>query len=183
MLTRQHSTLEGSTSTRSHLGIVPEDMILERTSESGNANNGEDNNDTTPPLELGTTARIGDDDRDDSLFSSNDSRSRLLVYSQRCIGRLKKVKKIREGAEHCQTLEQQQWKTTIGITIAETSSKIPKRMKRIKIDAPTNLNSADKKTRDLQYLNTSVNVIQGWKPMPLRRNQTQEIPKPAIGIH
>jgi len=35
-----------------------------------------------------------------------------------------------------------------------------KRMKGIKIDAPENLNSADKKWRDSQYLDTWVNAIQ-----------------------
>ena len=47
-----------------------------------------------------------------------------------------------------------------GIVIPETSSKMFKRMKGIKIVAPENLNSGDKKWRDSQYLETWVNAIQ-----------------------
>jgi len=38
-------------------------------------------------------------------------------------------------------------------------------MKGIKIDAPENLNSGDKKWRDSQYLDTWVNAIQRWLSM------------------
>jgi len=41
--------------------------------------------------------------------------------------------------------EQQQWETMTRIVTPETSSKMSKRMKGIKIDAPENLNSRDKK--------------------------------------
>jgi len=44
----------------------------------------------------------------------------------------------------------------------ETSSKMSKRMKGIKIDSPENINSGDKKWRDLQYLDSWVNAIQRW---------------------
>jgi len=52
-----------------------------------------------------------------------------------------------------------------GIVIPETSSKMFKRMKGIKIVAPENLNSGDKKWRDSQYLETWVNAIQRWLSM------------------
>jgi len=41
---------------------VPEDYIVERTSDTGNPNNGEDDKDLTPPLGQGTTAGGGDED-------------------------------------------------------------------------------------------------------------------------
>jgi len=41
--------------------------------------------------------------------------------------------------------EQQPWDMTTGIVTPETSSKMSKRMKGIKIDAPENLNSGDTK--------------------------------------
>jgi len=47
----------------------------------------------------------------------------------------------------------------------ETSPKMSKRMKGIKIDAPENLNNGDKKWRDSQYLDTWVNTIQRWLSM------------------
>jgi len=37
-------------STGSHTSIIPEDVIVEHTSDPGNANNGEDDDDLTPPL-------------------------------------------------------------------------------------------------------------------------------------
>jgi len=40
-----------------------------------------------------------------------------------------------------------------------------KGMKDIKIDAPENLNSGDKKWRDSQYLDTWVNAIKRWLSM------------------
>ena len=49
---------------------------------------------------------------------------------------------------------------TTGIVTSETSSKMSKRIKGIKIDAPENLNSGDKKWRHVQYLDTWVNAIQ-----------------------
>jgi len=41
-----------------------------------------------------------------------------------------------------------------GIMTPETSSKMSKRMKGIKIEAPENLNSGAKKWRESQYLDT-----------------------------
>jgi len=52
-----------------------------------------------------------------------------------------------------------------GIVTPETSSKMSKRMKGIKIDAPKKLNSGDKKWRDPQYLDTWINAIQRWLNM------------------
>jgi len=49
-----------------------------------------------------------------------------------------------------------------GIVVPETSSKMSKRMKGIKIDAPGNLNSGHKKWRDSQYVDTWVNAIPRW---------------------
>jgi len=52
-----------------------------------------------------------------------------------------------------------------GIVTPGTLSKISKLMKSIKIDAPENLNSGDKKMRDSQYLDTWVKAIQRWLSM------------------
>ena len=68
--------------------------------------------------------------------------------------------KIKKQTDRGKTPEQQQWETTTGIVIPETSSKMFKRMEGIKIDAPENLNSGDKKLRNLQYLDTWANAIQ-----------------------
>jgi len=46
--TKQRSAAEVSTG--SQTGIMPEDDIVERTSDTSNPNNGEDNNDQTSPL-------------------------------------------------------------------------------------------------------------------------------------
>jgi len=48
MPTKQRSPPEVSTG--SQTGIVPEDDIVERTSDTGNPNNGEDDQDQTSPL-------------------------------------------------------------------------------------------------------------------------------------
>jgi len=63
---------------------------------------------------------------------------------------------------------------TTGIVAPETSSKMCKRMKGIKIDAPENLNSGDKKWRDSQYLDTWVNAIQRWLSMKGIRLESRE---------
>jgi len=154
--TKQRSAPEVSTG--SQTGIVPEDDIVERTSETGNPNNGGDDDDQTPPLGWGTTAGGGDDDGYDSSSSSNRSSSGSSVHSNRSICKPKKVTKIKKRTDHGKTPEQQQWETTTGIVTPETSSKMCKRMKGIKIDAPENHNSGDKKWRDSQYLDTWVNV-------------------------
>jgi len=54
------------------------------------------------------------------------------------------------------------------------TSKISKRMKGIKIDAPENLNSGDKKWRDSQYLDTWVNTIERWLSMNSIRLESKE---------
>jgi len=145
--TKQHSAPEVRTG--SQTGIVPEDDIVERTSDTGNPNNREDDEDQTPPLGRGTIAGGGDDDGYDSSSSSGSSSSGSSVYSHRSICKLKKkVKKIKKQTDHGKTPEQQQWERTTGIVTLETSSKMSKRMKDIKIDAPENLNSGDKKWRD-----------------------------------
>jgi len=160
--TKQRSAPEVSRG--SQTGIVPEDDIVERTSETGNSNNGGDNDDQTPPLG-GTTAGGGDDDGYDSSSSSGSSGSGSSVHSHRSIRKPKKGKQVKKRMDHGKTPEQQQWETTTGIVIPETSSKMSKRMKGIKIDAPENLNSGEKKWRDSQYLNTWVNTIQRWLSM------------------
>jgi len=64
--------------------------------------------------------------------------------------------------------------TTTGIVTPETSLKMSKRIKGIKIDAPENLNSGDKKWWDLQYLDTWVNAIQRWLSMKSIRLESKE---------
>jgi len=130
---------------------VPEDDIVERTSDTGNPNNGEDDEDQIPPLGRGTIAGGGDDDGYDSSSSSRSSSSGSSVHSHRAI---RKPKNIKKRTECGNTPEQQQWETTRGIVTPETSSKMCKRMKGIKIDAPENPNSRDKKWRKSQYLDT-----------------------------
>jgi len=157
--TKQCSSPEVSTG--SQTSIVPEDEIGECTSDTDNPNNGGDDDDQTPPLGRGATAGRGDDDGYDSSSSSGSSSSGSSIHSHRSIRKpKKKVKKIKERTDRVKTPEQQQWETTTGIVTPETSSKISKRMKGIKIDAPENLNSGDKKWRDSQYLDTWVNMIQ-----------------------
>jgi len=125
---------------------VPEDDIVERTSDTGNPNNGGDNEDQTPSLGRGTTAGGGDDDRYDSSSSSGSSSSGSSVHSHRTIRKpKKKVKKIKKRTDRGKTPEQQQWETRTGIVTPETSSKMSKRIYGIKIDAPENLTSGDKK--------------------------------------
>jgi len=150
--TKQRSAPEVSTG--SQTGIVPEDDIVQCTSDTGNPNNGEDDDDQTPPLGWGTTAGRGDDDGYDSSSSSGSSGSGSSVHSQRSIRKPKKIKKIKKPTDRGKTPEQPQWETRTGIVTVETSSKMSKRMKGIKIDAPENLNSGDKKWRDSQYLDT-----------------------------
>ena len=79
MPTRQRSTQEISTG--SQTGIVPEDYIMEHTSDPVNANNEEEDDNLTPPLGLGTTAGGGDDNGDDSSSSSIESSSGSSVHS------------------------------------------------------------------------------------------------------
>ena len=122
-----------------------EDDIVEHTSDTGNANNGGDDKDLTPPSGRSTTAGGGDDDGYVSSSSSGSSSSGSSVHSQRSIHKPTKIKKIKKLTDCDKTLEQQQWETTTGIVSPETSSKMFKRMKGIKIDAPENLNSGDKK--------------------------------------
>jgi len=92
--TKQRSAPEVSTG--SQTGIVPEDNIVERTSETGNPNNGGDDDDLTPLLGRGTTASGGDDDGYDSSSSSGSSSSGSSVHSHRSIRKPKKVKKIKK---------------------------------------------------------------------------------------
>jgi len=86
----------------------------------------------------------------------------------------KKIKKIKKRADRGKTPEQQQWETTTGIVIPETSSKMCKRMKAIKIDTPENLNSGEKNWRDSQYLDSWVNAIQRWLSMKGIRLESKE---------
>jgi len=61
-----------------------------------------------------------------------------------------------------------------GIVTPETSSKLCKWMKGIKVDTLGNLNSGDKKCRDSQYLDTWVNSIQRWLSMNGIRLESKE---------
>jgi len=124
--TKQRSAPEVSTG--SQTGIMPEDDIVERTSEIGNSNNGGDDGDQTPPLGRSTTGGGGDDDGYDSSSSSGSSSSASSVHSHRSIRKPKKVKKIKKRTDRGKTPEQQQWETTTGIVTPETSSKMSKRM-------------------------------------------------------
>jgi len=140
---KQRSALEVSTG--SQTSIVPEEDMVERTSDTGNPNNGEDDEDQTPPLGRGTIAGGGDDDGYNSSFSSGSSSRGSSVHSLSSIRTPKKVKKLKKRTDRGKTPEQQQWNTTTGIVTSETSSKMYKGMKGIKIDAPENLNTRDKK--------------------------------------
>jgi len=143
---KQRSTSEVSTG--SQTGIGPEDDIVEYTSDTGNPNHGEDDEDQTPPLGCGTTAGGGDNDGYDGSSGSGSSSSGTSVHSHRSIRKPKKVTKVKKRTDRGKTPEQQQWETTTGIVIPETSSKMSKWMKGIKIDAPENLNNGVKKWRD-----------------------------------
>jgi len=87
---------------------MPEDDIVERTSDMGNPNNGEDNEDQTPPLGRGTTAGRGDDDGYDSSSSSGSSSSGSSVHSHRSIHKPNKVNKIKKRTDRGKLPEQQQ---------------------------------------------------------------------------
>jgi len=102
--TKQRSAPEVSTG--SQTGIVPEDDIVERTSDTGNPNNGEDDKDQPPPLGRGTTAGGGDDDGYDSSFSSGSSGSGSSVHSYRSIRQPKKIKKIKKRTDRSKIPEQ-----------------------------------------------------------------------------
>jgi len=173
MLTKQRSTPEVSTG--SQTGILTEDDIAERTSDNGKPNNVGDEYDQTPPLGRGTIAGRGDDDGYDSSSSSGSSSSGSSVHSHNSIRKPKKKdKKIKKRTDRGKTPEQQQWEMTTGIVTPETSSKMSKRMKGIKIDAPENLNSGDKKWRNSQYLGTWLNAIQRWLSMRGIRLESKE---------
>jgi len=103
--TRQRSAPDVSTG--SQTGIVPENDILEHTSNTVNSNNGEDDEDLTPPLGQGSTAGRGDDDRYNSSSSSGSSSSGSSVYSQRSIRKPKMRKKIKKRTDRGKTPEQQ----------------------------------------------------------------------------
>jgi len=103
--TKQRSAPEVSTG--SQTGIVPEDDIVERTSETGNPNSGGDDDNQTPPLGRGTTAGGAGDDGYDSRSSSGSSSSGSSVHSNRSIRKAKKVKKIKKRTDRGKTPEQQ----------------------------------------------------------------------------
>ena len=82
--------------------------IVEHTSDTGNPNNGEDDEDQTAPLGRGTTAGGGDDDGYNSSLSSGRSSSGSSVHSHRSIRKpKKKVKKIKKRTDRGKTSEQQ----------------------------------------------------------------------------
>jgi len=86
---------------------MPEDDIVERASDTGNPNNGDHDEDQTPPLERGTTAGGGDGDGYDSSSSSGSSSTGSSVHSHKSIRKSKKVKKIKKRTDHGKTPEQQ----------------------------------------------------------------------------
>jgi len=94
-------------STGSQTAIVPEDDIVEHTSDTGNPNNGEDDEDQTPPLGRGTTAGGEDNDRYDGSSSSRCSSSRLSLHSHRSLCKTKKIKKNEKRIDHDKSPEQQ----------------------------------------------------------------------------
>jgi len=65
---------------------------MEHTSDTGNPNIGEDDEDLTSPLGQATTVGGVDDNGYDSSSSNHSSGSRSSIHSQRSIGKLKKVK-------------------------------------------------------------------------------------------
>jgi len=147
---------------------------VEHTLETGSTGNGEDDDDVTPPSGLRTTTGGGDDDGNDIRSSSDISSSGSSVHSQRSIRKPRKVKKIKKQTDRGKTPEQQQRETTTGIVTPETSSKMSKWMKSIKIEATEKLNRGDKTWRDSQYLDTWVNAIQRWLSMKGIRLESQE---------
>jgi len=161
-------------STGSQTGMVPEDDTGERTSNTSNPNNGEDDEYLTPPLGQGTTAGGGDEDEYVSTSSSGSSSSSSSVNSNRSTRKPKKIKKSKKRTDRGKTPEQQQWETTTGIVTPDTSLKICKRMKGIKIDAPEDHNSGDKKWEDSQYLDTRLNAMQRWLSMKGIRLESEE---------
>jgi len=123
--TKQRAAPEVSTG--SQTGIVTEDDIVERTSDTGNPKNGEDDEDQPPPLGCGTIEGRGDDDGYDSSSSSGSSSSGSSVHTHGSIRKpKKKVKKIKKRTNRGKTPEQQQWETTTGIVTHVTSSKMSK---------------------------------------------------------
>jgi len=105
--TKQRSAPEVCTG--SQTGIVPEDNFVERTSDTGNLNNREDDEDPTPPLGRGTTASGGDNDGYNSSSSNGSSSSASSVHSQRSIRKQKKkIKKIKKRRDRGKTPEPQQ---------------------------------------------------------------------------
>jgi len=105
--TKQRSAPEVSTG--SQTSIVPEDVIVEHTSDTGNPNSGEDDKDQTPSLVRGITAGGGADDGYDSRSSSGGSRSGSSVHSHRSVHKpKKKVKKMKKRTDRGKTPEQQQ---------------------------------------------------------------------------
>jgi len=106
MPTKQRSAPEVSIG--SHTGIVPEDDIVERTSDTGNPNNGGDDDDQIPSLGRGATAGGGDDDRYDSSSSSGSSSSGSSVHSHRSIRKPKKVRMIMKRTDRSKIPESQQ---------------------------------------------------------------------------
>ena len=73
---------------------MPEDDIVEPTSDTGNPNKGDDDEDQTTSLGRGTTAGGREDDGYDSSSSSGSSGSGSSVHSHKRIPKSKKVKKI-----------------------------------------------------------------------------------------
>ena len=60
------------------------------------------------------------------------------------------------------SVEQEQWESTTGISIPPGQKKLSKQLKGIKIEAPENLDSLERKWTDSQYLDEWVNAIPRW---------------------
>ena len=71
---------------------------MERTSDTGNPNNGEDDDDRTPPLGLGTTAGGGDDDGYDSISSSGSlAADRQFTVTEAYTNQRRRLRRSRNG--------------------------------------------------------------------------------------
>jgi len=103
MPTKQRSTPEVSTG--SQTSTPQEDDVVEHTSDTGNRNNREDDEDQTPPLGRGAIAGRGDEDGYDSSSSSSSSSSGSSIHSRSSIRKPKKVKKIKKWTDRGKILE------------------------------------------------------------------------------
>jgi hypothetical protein len=101
----------------------------------------------------------GNDPDDSGSDSSSDSES-SSASSVKSILRPRRQNVLR--GQRAKSVEQEQWESTTGISIPEGQKKLSKQLKGIKIEAPENLDSSEKKWTDSQYLDEWVNAVQRW---------------------